>query len=166
MKLILMRHAEAGEFDPLRYPDDSLRPLSKDGVKIQHKVAKALKRIGLKPARIFTSPRLRARQTAEITAETLGLQMVLMESPALGKEYSVKTVLKLLAGCGAEETVLCVGHEPDLSELCGALLSPGHSLSIKFVKSGVMGVKFDGPPKPGTATLIYFYRPQDLLVLA
>lgn len=166
MKLILMRHAEAEEYDPLRYPDDSLRPLNKDGVKTQGKVAKALKRMGLKPARIFTSPRLRARQTAEITAELFGLQTVLVESPALGKEYSVTAVLKLLAGCGAEETVLCVGHEPDLSELGGALLSPGHNLGIKFVKSGVMGVRFDGPPKPGTATLIYFYRPQDLLVLA
>ena len=34
MKLVLMRHAEAEEFDPLRHAHDSQRPLTKAGIKI------------------------------------------------------------------------------------------------------------------------------------
>ncbi len=166
MKLILLRHAEAEEYDPLRYPDDSLRPLTKAGIKIQREVAAALRRMGLKPDRIYSSPRLRARHTAEITAETLGLQQLMQESPLLGEAYSGAALFKLLGECGADETVLCVGHEPDLSGFCGAVVGCERGFNIKFVKSGVAGIKFEGAPKPGMGKLIYFYRPRDLIALS
>lgn len=166
MKVILLRHAEAEEFDPLRHADDSQRPLTKAGIKLQCKLAGALRRMGLKPARVFTSPRLRARHTADITAAALGLEQELRESPVLGDGYSGAALFKLLAECGEDETVLCVGHEPDLSEFFVAAVSDGGSINIKFVKSGVLGIKFDGKPKPGTGKLIYFYRPQELIALS
>lgn len=165
MKLILMRHAEAEEFDPLQHADDSQRPLTKAGIKVQCKLADALRRMGLKPTRIFTSPRLRARHTAEITAAALGLEQVLRESPVLGERYSSAALFKLLTECGEDETLLCVGHEPDLSRFCCAALSPGAEVNIKFVKSGLLGIKFDGAPRPGMGILIYFYRPQDVIAL-
>jgi phosphohistidine phosphatase SixA len=43
-------------------------------------------------------------------------------------------VLELLKGFGPEETVMLVGHEPDLSELAGALLGPGEGPKIDFKK--------------------------------
>jgi len=166
MKLILMRHAEAEEFDPLQHAEDSQRPLTKAGIKVQCKLAGALRCMGLKPARILTSPRLRARHTAEITAAALGLEQELRESPVLGDGYSSVALFKLLAECDEDETVLCVGHEPDLSEFFGAAVGCVGSINIKFVKSGVLGIKFDGKPKPGMGKLIYFYRPQELIALS
>ena len=163
MKLVLMRHAEAEEFDPLRHAHDSQRPLTKAGIKLQCKLADALRRVGLKPTRMFTSLRLRARHTAEITAAALGLEQELRETPVLGDGYSSAALFKLLAECAEDETVLCVGHEPDLSEFFGTAVGGVGSINIKFVKSGVLGIKFDGKPRPGAGKLIYFYRPQDLL---
>ena len=163
MKLILMRHAEAEPGDA--YSDDALRPLTAEGAKTQKKMTQALQRMGVKPERIFTSPRLRARQTAEITAQVLGLSDVLQESDALGDGYSVNGVLALVHDFADKETVLCVGHEPDLSALAGALLCSTHMLRIKFVKGGVLGLRFEGAAGSGRGILCYFYRPRDLCVL-
>lgn len=165
MKLILMRHAEAEPGDALHHPEDALRPLTAEGAKTQKKVVQALKRMGVMPQRIFTSPRLRARQTAEITAQVLGLSDVLEESGALGDDYSAQGVLALLRDYTDKETILCVGHEPDLSELAGALLCSTHALHIKFVKGGVLGLRFEGEAGSGRGTLCYFYRPRDLCAL-
>ncbi|HWQ94579.1 MAG TPA: histidine phosphatase family protein [Gammaproteobacteria bacterium] len=164
MKLILMRHAEAEESDLLRYKDDALRPLTRNGVETQRILARGLKRMGLAPDRIVTSPKLRARQTAEITAKALGLEDVLTENPGLGEAYSLKAALILLAECQVHETLLWVGHEPDLSELASALLAR-QGFNLKFVKSGVLGIKFSGGARLGMGSLIYFYRPQDVLAL-
>jgi phosphohistidine phosphatase len=163
MKLLLLRHAEAEPRDG--YPDDDTRPLTKDGSKVQKRVAKALERMGWSPDRMVTSPRVRAHQTAVITAEVLELGDRLQESDALGKGYSPANVLELLKGFGPDETVICVGHEPDLSELAGMLLGPGKGPKIDFKKSAVMGIGFDGEPAFGAGTLLFFYRPKDLLAL-
>ncbi|MDO9372224.1 MAG: phosphohistidine phosphatase SixA [Gammaproteobacteria bacterium] len=165
MKLILMRHAEAEPGDALHYPDDALRPLTAEGAKTQKKVAQALQRMGVMPQRIFTSPRLRARQTAEITAQVLGLNNALEESDALGDDCSPDSVLALLRDYADKEIILCVGHEPDLSELAGALLCSTYALRIKFVKSGVLGIRFEGEAGSGRGILCYFYRPRDLCAL-
>ena len=163
MKLILMRHAEAERGDA--YAEDALRPLTVEGAGTQKKVAQALQCMGVMPERIFTSPRLRARQTAEITAQVLGLKHVPEESDALGDDYSLHNVLALLRDYADKETVLCVGHEPDLSALAGALLCSTHALRIKFVKSGVLGLRFEGEAGSGRGALCYFYRPRDLCAL-
>ncbi|MDA1108185.1 MAG: phosphohistidine phosphatase SixA [Proteobacteria bacterium] len=163
MKLILMRHAEAEPGEA--YPEDASRPLTVEGAKTQKKVAQALQRMGVMPQRIFTSPRLRARHTAEITAQVLGLSDVLQESNALGDDYSVKNVLALLREYADKEAILCVGHEPDLSALAGALLCPAAKPRIKFVKSGVLGLRFEGAAAGGRGTLCYLYRPRDLCAL-
>jgi phosphohistidine phosphatase len=163
MLLILMRHAEAEKASLRRHPDDDLRPLSAAGKKTQRAMSRALKRMRIKPDRILTSPRLRARRTAEITAKILGMAQRVREEAALGGRYSLKAALARLMRCKPDETVLCVGHEPDLSELAQALL--GADFPIKFGKSGVMGIEFKRRAARGAGALLYFYRPQDLLRL-
>ncbi|MCL4316032.1 MAG: histidine phosphatase family protein [Gammaproteobacteria bacterium] len=163
MLVILMRHAEAEKASPRRYPNDDLRPLSASGKKIQRAAAKALRQMKIRPDRILTSPRLRARQTAEITAKTLGLAKIMGEEAALGERYSLKAALSLLVRCKPDETVVCVGHEPDLGKLAQALL--GSDFSIKFGKSALMGIEFNRRAARGAGALLFFYRAQDLLRL-
>ncbi|MDP1708405.1 MAG: phosphohistidine phosphatase SixA [Gammaproteobacteria bacterium] len=163
MKLMLMRHAEAEPGNA--YADDALRPLTAEGSQTQKKVAQALKRMGILPERIYTSPRLRARQTAEITAQVLGLGHVLEESAALTGGHPVGDLVALLRASAGSMCVLCVGHEPDMSAWASALLCQSPVLRIKFVKSGVLGLKFAGEVDAGGGVLGYFYRPRDLLAL-
>ena len=63
-----MRHAHAGEADSRRWPGDRLRPLSDKGRRKHAVVADALRRMGVRFDRLLSSPLVRARQTADITA--------------------------------------------------------------------------------------------------
>ena len=69
MFLYIARHAWAGERGDPRWPDDSLRELTPDGIERYTKVVKALADRGFNPDRIATSPYTRCRQTAEIIAK-------------------------------------------------------------------------------------------------
>ena len=68
MFLFIARHAWAGEHGDPRWPDDSLRELTPDGIQRYTKVVKALADRGFNPERIATSPYTRCRQTADIIA--------------------------------------------------------------------------------------------------
>ena len=70
--LILMRHGEAGEADSRRWPDDRQRPLTDAGRREHARVAEALRRMDVRFDRMLSSPLVRARETAEITARIYG----------------------------------------------------------------------------------------------
>jgi phosphohistidine phosphatase len=165
MELMLLRHAQAEKHDPERYSDDDQRPLTDAGIKRQRKVAKALGAMGLAPDRIVASPRVRARQTAEVTAEVLGLKEAVELSDTLGARYSPSAVLDMLATFDPNAVVMLVGHEPDLSVMAGLLLGPDSGPTIKFRKGAVLGLYFPRQPQPGEGTLEYFYRAGDLVAL-
>ena len=80
--------------------------------------------------------------------------------------YSVTAVVTLLATFNEAETMLCVGHEPDLRELSSAFLGLKSGMGIKFPKSGLMRIDFRAFAKVGAGHLHFFYRPHDLLALA
>jgi phosphohistidine phosphatase len=160
MRILLIRHADAGRRDPARWPDDSLRPLTDKGRRRHRRVARRLRRRGLLPTRLLSSPWLRAWETAEITAlGTRGPGPVaceaLVESPDLA-------ALSRALGDGVEETVAAfVGHEPWLSEFASLLLTGSPSgLAIDFPKSGVMGILAPGL-HPGAGALEFLWRPRE-----
>lgn len=162
MELILVRHADAEPGDG--YADDALRPLTKKGSKAQEKVAMALRKLGCRPGRVFTSPRLRALQTAEITAHILGAPEP-EELDVLDGGFNVEELVARLGGCGEGDTVMCVGHEPDMSVWAGRLLAGASGMGIRFKKSAVLGMSFAAAPAAGAGELNYFYRPKDLQTL-
>ena len=166
MRLILMRHAHAGEADPRRWPDDRQRPLSDKGRRRHAVVADALRRMGVRFDRLLSSPLVRARQTADIIAAVYGGAPAIEETPALGDRATLADLLAALARLPADAAVLCVGHEPFLSEAEAALISRGGPVRIEMRKSGVAGLDFKGRPVAGAGTLLYHFRPRELLALA
>ena len=60
MLLLLVRHAQAGERDAERWPDDRQRPLTNPGRAAHAKVSRALRRLDLSPTLVLTSPWTRA----------------------------------------------------------------------------------------------------------
>jgi phosphohistidine phosphatase len=165
MRLILMRHADAGERDPARYPDDDARPLSRKGRDDHRRVTLGLSRMGLVPERLLSSPLLRAKETAEVTASGLGFSGRIEVLKELGGEFSVRGLIGALAKLPREATVVAVGHEPDLSHFSAVMLEKGGGVGIDFKKSAVIGLDFDGHPAPGAGSLRYFIPPKVLLSL-
>lgn len=101
----LLRHgdAEAGAGKP-----DAERELTKKGERQSRDAGRAMKAIGVKLDVCLSSPKVRARQTAELACAELGASIELDERLA-GGDFDP---LELAAGRGE---VLLVGHEPDFS---------------------------------------------------
>ncbi len=68
---------------------------------------------------------------------------------------------------GDAKYVVVVGHKPRLQELAAYLLTgEADALEIKIRKGGVMCIRFDGAPAPGTGKLRWLLTPKALLSLA
>jgi phosphohistidine phosphatase SixA len=165
MRLVLMRHADAGDADPGRWPGDRERPLTDAGRREHALVAAALHRMGVVFDRILTSPLARARETADITSRAYGGVPAPEPSELLGERAEPARTLAGLAAVEAER-LLCVGHEPTLSRLAGLLISRDGSARVEMGKSGVAVIDCPGSVGSGHGTLQLHLRPAELVALA
>jgi phosphohistidine phosphatase len=150
MKLYLVRHAEAiGRSGTM---PDAIRHLTPKGRLVFRKVARRVRKEGATPDVIFTSPLLRAVQTAEILAERLKHKGPVPVVKALSPGFDLKALRLLLAGAGNPREAAFVGHEPDLGDLAATLLAiPGGS---PLRKGAVLALEVDsGVPKGGAKFL-------------
>ena len=115
----------------------------------------------LSGARIGTSPLVRARQTAEILADVLDAEKELESCEFLSPGSDVEALIRWLRDVRAD-SVMIVGHMPDLAHLASAMLAPKASLDIAFKKSGVCCVSFDGMPAAGAGRLEWLLQPKQL----
>lgn len=146
MKLYIMRHGPAEDCAPSgRDADRRLTPEGRDRTLA---VAQAMCDEGERPNIIFTSPRVRALETAELVAELanrasmtqLGATPCLVEiRRELGMGVDQLPLLIELLRAGRNR-VMIVGHEPDLSSLVTSLVGPKLS-SSGMAKAMVVGLK-------------------------
>lgn len=158
MRLLLIRHADAGDRDPTIWPDDSERPLSERGRSRQAKVAKRLRRRKLVPDLLLSSPWLRAWQTSVLTAD-LVRGSAPVACPALAAPPVLTSIASAIGPTTGDRLVALVGHEPWLGELASLLLAGDTRLQIDFAKSAVLGLRAERITA-GSATLEFFWRPK------
>lgn len=156
MLVYVIRHAAAED----RHPgvSDHDRPLTADGVSRMKNVAKALKRLGIAPETIQTSPAARATQTARIVATALGLCGYLKDCDALLPGRDPAKLLEFIASCGAPELAI-VGHEPQLGEFVALCVTGRVKCTVDVKKSSVCCIEFDGKPAPGRAVVLWHLVP-------
>ena len=94
MNVFFMRHAEAEPRE--RYADDFQRPLTAQGRAQQYLVVRALAPILQPLDHLLSSPLVRARQTADIVADTLQFPGPVEETAVLGADCTIGAVLQLL----------------------------------------------------------------------
>jgi phosphohistidine phosphatase len=148
IEVYVVRHGIAvGRESPV---PDSFRPLTSKGRRRFRKTAKAFGRIARKLDLILTSPLVRAVQTAEILAGAAkhGEVAVLEElDPGVPVEALVEAIAMRTNDAKA---VALVGHEPQLSQLIGALAGVGpEELDLK--KGAIVRLDMDDPSETGTA---------------
>ncbi len=129
MRLLLVRHAEAAPGAP-----DEGRELTPAGFERARELGMELAATGLRPDAILTSPLVRARQTADELARSLGVEAEVEELLAPGALTG--DVRRAAAGRGP--TVLVVGHQPDLGQIAAELggteprLQPGAMVAVEL----------------------------------
>ena len=142
-----------------RWPDDTQRPLTPKGERRHRKVGKRLRRLGLVPTLLLTSPWRRAWQTAEITAEEMNCPAP-VATEALATPPTIARISGAIGTRPHDAIIALVGHEPWLSELAARLLTgKADGMAIDFPKSGVMGLSVD-TLGAGNAVLDFFLRPK------
>ena len=123
MRLYFVRHGIAEDLAA----SDFDRALTKRGRRRVATSARVMKRLGLEPIRIFSSPRLRALQTAEIIAEALETPVTISEAVNFG--FDLGDLRRLTRNLSADDEVMFVGHNPDMSLLVSELT--GVDVSMK-----------------------------------
>ncbi|CAB4938491.1 unannotated protein [freshwater metagenome] len=148
-RLWLLRHGDA---EPHGIHPDAERRLTDRGVDQARAAGVALYRLGVTPQGIYTSPKVRAHDTAAAAAVALGLAPVVHAPLASG--FGADDALALVAAADDEGDVLIVGHEPDFSQIVHDLT--GARIDMK--KGGVACVRLDG----SRGELIILLRPREL----
>jgi phosphohistidine phosphatase len=152
VRLLVFRHGIAE--DTAADGTDASRVLTAEGVSRTRKAARALTRLSDAPEVILTSPKARARQTAEAAAEAFGSPIEVLDELADGPP---EPVLRALAR-RSEETVMIVGHEPMLSELVEHVCTGGRSRGfVDLRKAGCvcLEVTFGPGGDAAEATLLW-----------
>lgn len=167
MNLFCLRHGVAVERDPKSFPDDSRRPLTLKGEDRVRLVCDAMQALELSFDGIISSPFLRARQTAEIIANGLGLRRDLQFREELTPTGDPKALLRFInRRQPAPENLLLVGHEPYLSELVSVLICGQPDAAIDLKKNGLAKLEVPGRLKYSRcATLNWLLSPRQLALL-
>ncbi len=160
-QLWLLRHGEAV---PHESKPDHDRELTARGERQSADAGSALARLGLEFAGCFTSPKVRARDTARLACAALNVEA--REAASLADGFDADDAFALLLDAAADAPadadpdarVLAVGHEPSLSQVVHDLTGA----RVELKKGGVAAIRMT---RTG-AELLVLLRPRELESLA
>jgi phosphohistidine phosphatase len=164
MDCILIRHGIAVEPDEWEGAEEN-RPLTEKGKKRVKQAAVGLAALDCKPTLLFTSPFVRAYDTARIlrTVVCPVLKVETREELAVGAKP--EQLVALLNTLPSDSIVVCVGHEPQLGEVVSLLLCGKVLPNFPFKKSGAACIEAEGIIKPNQGRLRWWLPPMQLRVL-
>jgi len=158
-ELYLVRHAIAAERGE-EWPDDAKRPLTERGIARFKEVVKGLNALDLAVDEVFTSPLIRAKQTAEVLAAGVTGKPSVKLLDALAPGHTAVQTMSQLAKSAKRRRIALVGHEPDLGELAAHLL--GAQRAVPFKKGGVCRIDVESLTSRRAGSLIWFATPRML----
>jgi phosphohistidine phosphatase len=152
-QLWMLRHGEAVPHDSK--PDDD-RELTPRGRRQAETAGAALAALNEEFAACYTSPKVRALETAELACRALNIEPVVESSLANG--FSRVDALALLEGHDDDAKILVVGHEPTFSQVVYDFTGG----RVDFKKGGVAAVK----ATHSGGELLVLARPKELEAIA
>ena len=152
-QLWLLRHGEAV---PHESKPDAERELTPRGERQSVAAGKGLAKLGLEFEACYTSPKVRARDTAQLACESLNIEPT--EEGVLADGFDRDDALELLARHGADARILVVGHDPSFTQVVHDLTGA----RVDFKKGGVAAVKAER----ASGELLVLLRPRELESLA
>jgi phosphohistidine phosphatase len=140
MIIYFLRHASAGEAfaNPKK---DEKRALDKEGIEQCGYVGRALAAIDAQVDCIISSPLKRATQTASLVGNEMGYEGKLQIETALRPAATFADFRRLLEKYASQESIMVVGHNPNLSQFLGTIISEsGCEASVELKKAAVARV--------------------------
>ena len=168
MEIYVIRHGIA---EPLGTGDefsDEKRSLTDEGRARMREVVKGLKKLGVQLDLILTSPLVRAVQTAEILAGSLGInKKEIHQTPTLAPGGAVELLFAEIKNRAGAESIAVVGHQPDLGQLISRIVQgDGCLLSIQLKKGSICCVNVSETVPFLRGELMWVLTPRQLRMLA
>jgi phosphohistidine phosphatase len=163
MEIYIVRHAIAMAREEWHESDDK-RPLTEKGKRKMEQIAAGLAAMEIDFTHIFTSPFVRAQQTAEILQKVLKIDH-LEETDLLVPSADPAGMIPFLNKLPDNAEVALVGHEPHVSELLSFLLTGQQKNFATFKKGGVAMVESDAPLRAGNLILHWLLEPSHLVAI-
>jgi phosphohistidine phosphatase len=145
MNLYLMRHANAG----LRRDNpvlDAKRGLVKEGKEQCMLMARVLSALNAQVEVIVSSPLKRALQTAQFVGTELGYEAKVETGNALLPGADFPAFQALLSKYAGRDGILVVGHNPNLFQFLGRLITGNGGAAIRLRKGSIARVDMDHHP--------------------
>ena len=161
MRLYLLRHASASD----SAPSDAERKLTKEGEEEARIAGAALAELGVKPTHIFSSPLVRARQTAQIAAKALKFAGDVDVLDELQNDSSTVQLLKALKSFDVAGDFLLVGHAPSVSQHLTVLMGTDNAKGFPFGKGSLACLELE-QLQVGAGQLRWFMRQKQLRAIA
>src|SRR5262245_10032874 len=158
-ELYIVRHAIAAERGD-DWPDDDKRPLTEKGIVRFKDGLSGLRWLDVAIDEIFSSPLVRANQTAELLAAAISTKPSVKPLAALAPGQSPDEVMAQLSRVAKRRRIALVGHEPGLGELAAHLI--GAKRPLEFRKGGVCRIDLQGLNETRPGALIWFVTPKIL----
>lgn len=164
MDCILVRHGIAVEPDEWEGAEEN-RPLTEKGKNRTRQAAEGLAALDCQPTHLFTSPFVRAYDTARLLRAVVcpTLKVETREELAVGAKP--EQLVELLRTLPSDAVVVCVGHEPQLGEVASLLLCGKALPSFPLKKAGVAYLEVTDAIKPGHSRLCWLLQPMQLRVI-
>jgi phosphohistidine phosphatase len=141
MIVYFLRHANAGTH--LATPKkDEKRGLDKEGIEQCGYVGRVLAALDVQVDTMISSPLKRATQTAALVGNEMGHEGMLQIDQALRPQATFADFRKLLDKYARQEAIMVVGHNPNLSEFLGRIVSDaGCEAGLELRKGAVAKVE-------------------------
>ena len=154
MLLVLVRHGRAARGGACA---DADRPLTRAGELQALSLGQAFVRLGLRHARVWTSPALRCRRTSELLASVADLDPAQVHD-SLAAGVGARAILAAMSAAPAHPSPsqwILVGHQPDLEDLAAQLLGldtarialpPGGCIALDHTPESPATLRWALPP--------------------
>jgi phosphohistidine phosphatase len=137
MDIYFLRHASAGESLNDREKDEK-RPLDELGVEQCARIGRALAAMDVKVNVMVSSPLTRAMQTAARVATEIRYESSVIVDKALRPEAKYEQFQELLRRYTRKESIVVVGHNPNLSAFLSKMISDESTDSTIELKKGAI----------------------------
>jgi phosphohistidine phosphatase len=137
MEIYLLRHGIAEE--QRAGQRDSDRALTSEGKKRLREVLQVAKEAAVQPELILTSPYRRARETAQIAADILGVRHPLVPADSFTPMAEARDAWNEIKHHRDTSSVMIASHEPLTGLLAGFLLNV-HDLAIDVKKGSIIRI--------------------------
>lgn len=159
--IYLVRHGVAAL--PSADTQDSDRALTAAGTRKMTRVAIGLRRLGVVPDVVLSSPLRRAQETAALLATTLAPDLAVEICQPLAPGTAPADLVRSLRPYRAARHLMLVGHQPDLGELASHLLTGSAGLApLPFKKGAVAAIEVASLPPRANGVLRWFLAPKQL----